>query len=86
MFRWWVRLLPFFVVRWLARANCPRQNAGDYLALEPFRDTLFICSEENNFGRSDFVHRKCIQCGVTTSTCPKCERCSEHCLCDKERT
>jgi hypothetical protein len=83
MFKWWVRLLPFFVVRWLARRKCPLQPIGpDYYGTLPFDDTLMVFSENNNFGRSDFVHRDCIQCNRRASTCPECERCEDHCLCD----
>lgn len=49
MMRWWVRLLPLFVVAWLAKNRCEKHDV--YLGrdskhrrtvVRPFFDTMFV--------------------------------------------
>lgn len=34
--RSWLKLLPFFIVCWIARRNCSRMNVGGWVYVQPF--------------------------------------------------
>jgi hypothetical protein len=36
MLRPWVKILPFFVVCWLARKYCERQRVNNWIYVQPF--------------------------------------------------
>jgi len=45
--RWWIKLLPFFVVCWIARRSCSRHRIGDWVYVHPFGPGSKTKPEEN---------------------------------------
>lgn len=42
MFRLWVKIMPLFVVQWMAKKQCARMKLAGMEVVNPFIDVLFI--------------------------------------------